>query len=71
MNKTLAILGIALVALVISLTFIFAYFWIYSPAINNEGYGTDVPPNSGMMMNTTDLNKLENAKPFDKNLLNK
>lgn len=36
-------------------------------------YGTDVPVNSGMMghgmMNVTDLNRLENAKPFDKEFI--
>lgn len=39
-----------------------------------EWYGTDVPASSGRMghggmMNTTDLNKLENAKPFDKEFI--
>jgi len=39
-----------------------------------EWYGTDVPANPSMMgsrsmMNTTDLNKLENAKPFDKEFI--
>lgn len=40
-----------------------------------EWYGTNVPANSSIMgsnngmMNTTDLNKLENAKPFDKEFI--
>lgn len=39
-----------------------------------EWYGTDVPASSSMMghrgmMNITDLNKLENAKPFDKEFI--
>lgn len=137
MNKTTAISVVIIAALIISLTSILAYFWIYSPTIGEEGYGnhgpgmmgnmdrhfienmvphhqdavdmsnialtkaehpeikqlaanikssqskeiiemrqwykewygTDVPPNSGMMGNVTDLNRLENAKPFDKEFI--
>lgn len=137
MNKTVAILVVIIMVLVISLTSILAYFWIYSPmgedgygnyghhgmmgdmdqefivnmvphhqdAVDmsnialtkaehpeikqlarnistsqskeivemrqwyKEWYGTDVPPNSNMMGNVTDLNRLENAKPFDKEFI--
>lgn len=135
MNKTVAILIVIIAALIVGITFIFAYFWIYSPTAgengyaNNHGmmnmdqefienmiphhqdavdmsnmaltkaehpqikqlarnistsqsreiaemrqwykewYGTDVPANSHMMMNNTDLNRLKNAKPFDKEFI--
>lgn len=133
MNKSLAILGIALVALVITVTVIFTSFWIYSPTMDGsrghgmrgnvdsrfieqmvqhheeavamadialtkaehpeirqlaenikheqtreislmrewykKWYGTDVPASSRMMGNMTDLEELENAKPFDKEFI--
>lgn len=136
MNKTVAILLVVIAALIVFLTLIFAYFWIYNPigergngghgpgmmgnmnqefienmvlhhqdavdmsniALNKaehpeikqlarnistsqsreivemrawykEWYGTDVPPDSHMMRNVTDLNRLENAKPFDKEFI--
>ena len=34
-----------------------------------EWYGTDVPPNSSMMGSVTDLNRLKNAKDFDKEFI--
>ncbi|MGB9979592.1 DUF305 domain-containing protein [Methanobacterium sp.] len=135
MNKTVVILIVIISALIICITFIFAYFWIYTPTVGEGGYGdnhgmmdmdqefienmiphhqdavdisnmalskaehqeikqlaknisinqsreidemrkwykmwygTDVPSNSHMMMNSTDLNRLENAKPFDKEFI--
>jgi uncharacterized protein (DUF305 family) len=133
MNKPVAILLVIIVVLVVSLTSIFAYFWIWSSTVGEEGYwghgmmdmnrefienmiphhqdavdmsnmaltrakhpqikqlaknisisqsreivemrqwykewyGTDVPDDSHMM-NVTDINRLKNAKDFDKEFI--
>lgn len=135
MNKTVSILIVIIVAVIVGIISIFAYFWIYSPTVGENGYGdnhgmmdmdqefienmiphhqdavdmsnmalnkaehpqikqlarnistsqsreiaemrqwykewygTDVPVNSHMMMNSTDLNRLKNAKHFDKEFI--